>query len=604
MYIGVSAVLLPAPGRSNVTTPRARFLAALAAAAMLAIPGRPGAQEKPAPPIMIESVQVNVVNVEVFVTGRDGRPITGLATDDFEVLEDGKPVPITNFFAAAGGRPVVPPAAPAEAAGEQAGPLPEEQALALVFFIDNANLTLSRRNAIFAQIRSLLELGLKEAQTRVLLATSGGAVRVRQPFTSDEKVLLASVDRLEREVGQTSGGTDPNSFLTRMMGNASFSNSTAGGAGRQPENQDVERENALSMQEQVRAAAERAYQDTLVTLKTLTLFVDSLSGMPGRKALVYVGQGVAMRPGETMLMEWEAAYHQYDPMFSAIGEAGKYTVNREFNDLLRHANAGRVTFYCIDGSASVGGVVVSADQASLTADPTVAATGAQALRLSLETMSGTTGGRTLAAGPNLSDALARTVDDLQTYYSLGYAAPHTADGKYHAIKVRVKRDGASVRHREGYLDKSADERTTERHLSALLYDSGSNPLGLAVSVTPEEKQKGDTYAVKVLITVPLRNLAFVPRQDAHEGSVSLWLTTKDAEDRLSTPAKQTFPVRIPNNQLQTALGQSGSFSFRMIVRKGPQRVAVTLRDELAQVDSTAVATFTGGETPSVGAGPT
>ena len=598
------AGLASSPGRSNVNTPRAISIAAFAAMAILAVPGSPGAQEKPAPPIIIESVQVNVVNVEVFVTGRDGHPITGLTADDFEILEDGKPVPITNFFAAAGGRAALPSAAPGEKAAEQPGPAPEEQALALVFFIDNANLTLSRRNAIFAQVRSLLVEGLKGAQTRVLLATSGGAVRVRQPFTSDEKVLLASVDRLEHEVGQASGGTDPNSLLNRMMGNASFPTGVAGGGGRQAENQDVEKESALSMQEQARAAAERAYQETLVTLKTLTQFVDSLSGLPGRKALVYVGQGVAMRPGETLLREWEAAYHQYDPMFSAVSEAGKWTVNREFNDLLRHANGGRVTFYCIDGSAAVGGLVVSANQASPTADPTVAASGAQALRLSLETMSGATGGRTLSAGPNLADALARTIDDLQSYYSLGYAAPHTADGKYHSIKVRVKWDGASVRHREGYLDKSADDRTTERHLSALLHESASNPLGLVVSVTPEEKQKGDTYAVKVLITVPLGNLAFVPRQDAHEGSVSLWLTTKDAEDRLSVPAKQTFPVRIPNSQLQTALGQAGSFSFRMIVRKGPQRVAVTLRDELAQIDSTAVATFTAGETPSGGAGPT
>jgi VWFA-related protein len=589
-----------------VTSLRDLFPAALAAVMLATVSVSPDAQQRPAPPIVIESVQVNVVNVEVFVTGRDGRPITGLSISDFEVLEDGKPVGITNFFAAVGGHPTVVPAAPAGPATgteEQAPQLPEEQVLELVFYIDNGNLTIARRNAIFEQIRSLLKQGLKTGRTQVLLATSGGAVRVRQPFTSDEQVLLAAVGRLEHEVGQASGGTERNSLLTRMMGSASFPSAVAGGSGR-GQSQDFEKENALSVQESARAAAEQAYQEARVSLKALTQFVDSLAGLPGRKALVYVGQGVSMRPGEVMLREWEAAYRQYDPLFNATTEANKYTVNREFNDLLRRANAGRITFYCIDGSPSVGGLTISSEQAAPTADPTVAVMNAQALRESLESMSGATGGRTLAAGPNLADTLTRTVEDLQTFYSVGYAAPHDADGKYHSIDVRVKREGARVRHREGYLDKSTDERSVERNLSALLHESASNPLGLAVAVTPEEKQKGDTFAVKVLITVPLGNLVFLPRQATHEGSVSLWLATRDAEDRLSTPAKQTFPVRIPNEELQTALGQTGSFSFRMIVRKGPQRVAVTLRDELGQIDSTAVTTFTAGETASGAAGPT
>jgi VWFA-related protein len=582
------------------------FPAVLAVVILAIVPASPDAQPRPAPPIVIESVQVNVVNVDVFVTGRDGRPLTGLNINDFELLEDGKPVGITNFFAAAGGRPTTvsaAPAGPASGTEDQAAQLPEEQMLELVFFIDNANLTIPRRNAIFEQIRSLLKQGLKTGRTQVLLATSGGAVRVRQPFTSDEQVLMAAVGRLEHEVGQASGGTEPNVLLTRMMGSASFPSTGAGGSGR-GQSQDFEKQNALSMQESARAAAEQAYQEARVSLKALTQFVDSLAGLPGRKALVYVGQGVSMRPGEVMLKEWEAAYRQYDPLFSATTEASKYAVDREFNDLLRRANAGRITFYCIDGSPSVGGLTISSEQAAPTADPTVAVMNAQALRESLESMSGATGGRTLAAGPNLADTLMRTVEDLQTFYSVGYAAPHHADGKYHSIDVRVKREGARVRHREGYLDKSTDERSVERNLSALLHESASNPLGLAVAVTPEGKQKGDTFAVKVLITVPLGNLVFVPRQATHEGSVSLWLATRDAEDRLSTPAKQTFPVRIPNEQLQTALGQAGSFSFRMIVRKGPQRVAVTLRDELGQIDSTAVTMFTAGETASGAAGPT
>jgi VWFA-related protein len=601
----VAAFFTSAPGRSNVIAIRELSPAALGVIFLVAVPAAPEAQVKTAPPIVIEAVQVNVVNVEVFVTGRDGHPITGLGIHDFEVLEDGKAVPITNFFAAAAGRPVaaVGAAVPAAETEGRVEELPEGQTLRLVFFIDNANLTLARRNAIFEHVRSLLKQGLKSGRAQVLLATSSAAVRVRQPFTADEQVLLATLERLEREVGQASVGMDRNPLLTRMMRSAAFPTGEAGSSGR-AQSQDFEKQDALSMQQSALSAAEQAYQEARVSLVALTQFVDSLAGVPGRKALVYVSHGVSMRPGELVLKEWEAAYRQYDPLFNATVEANRYTVNREFNELLRRANAGRVTFYCIDGSSSFGGLAVSSEQAAPTADPTATFMDAQSLRESLENMSGATGGRTLTAGPNLVEALARTVEDLQTYYSLGYAAPHDGDGKYHSIDVRVKREEANVRHREGYLDKSADERSVERNLSALVHESASNPLGLAVSVTPEDAQKGDTVAVKVLITIPLGNLVFLPKQESHEGSVSIWLATRDPEDRLSTPVKKSFPVRIPNAQLQTALGQTGSFTFRMIVRKGPQRVAVTMRDELGQIDSTALATFTAGETASGAAGPT
>jgi len=42
-------------------------------------------------------MDVIVVNVEVWVTDKKDIPIRGLAASDFEILEDGKPVPITNF---------------------------------------------------------------------------------------------------------------------------------------------------------------------------------------------------------------------------------------------------------------------------------------------------------------------------------------------------------------------------------------------------------------------------------------------------------------------------------------------------------------------------
>src|SRR5690349_14078833 len=104
-----------------------RNISTVLLASLLALPGPVPAQksapspkstpaQKPAPAqeqndeTFYDSVEVNVVNVEVFVTDRGGQRVKGLTQSDFEVLEDGQPVEITNFYASEGA-----PAAPAAA---------------------------------------------------------------------------------------------------------------------------------------------------------------------------------------------------------------------------------------------------------------------------------------------------------------------------------------------------------------------------------------------------------------------------------------------------------------------------------------------------------
>ena len=51
------------------------------------------------------TTDVNVVNVDVVVTDKQGKPVSGLGVDDFQLFENGKPVEISNFYAAAETRP-------------------------------------------------------------------------------------------------------------------------------------------------------------------------------------------------------------------------------------------------------------------------------------------------------------------------------------------------------------------------------------------------------------------------------------------------------------------------------------------------------------------
>ena len=45
-----------------------------------------------------ETLEVRVIDVDVIVTDRSGKPVTGLTRDDFELFENGKRKEITNFL--------------------------------------------------------------------------------------------------------------------------------------------------------------------------------------------------------------------------------------------------------------------------------------------------------------------------------------------------------------------------------------------------------------------------------------------------------------------------------------------------------------------------
>ena len=63
-----------------------------------------------------------------------------------------------------------------------------------------------------------------------------------------------------------------------------------------------------------------------------------------------------------------------------------------------------------------------------------------------------TGGRTevVRGFRNLAQATARLADELNQQYLIGYAAP-SRDGRWHAIKIEVRKRGAKVRARAGYV---------------------------------------------------------------------------------------------------------------------------------------------------------
>jgi VWFA-related protein len=161
------------------------------------------AQETPPLEPFTEAIDVKVVNVEVYVTDRDGRRVQGIGRDDFELFEDGKRVEIVNFAEVSERAPS--PPAPVEASTSQApeaepapvAPIEERDRLHLLVYVANFNLTPVTRNRVLRQLRSFLEETVR-LDARVMLVTHDEGLQVRLPFTAGKDALLAELSKLEK----------------------------------------------------------------------------------------------------------------------------------------------------------------------------------------------------------------------------------------------------------------------------------------------------------------------------------------------------------------------------------------------------------------------
>jgi VWFA-related protein len=119
------------------------------------------------------------------------------------------------------------------------------------------------------------------------------------------------------------------------------------------------------------------------------------------------------------------------------------------------ANRGGMTFYPISPRGLLSSTTSSSNTSSgRNNEPSNAATRQDNLRF----LADNTDGLTVFSANTVDAAIARIVDDLTSYYLIGYTSSNTRlDGKFRAITVRAKREGVKVRSRRGYRGRTADE---------------------------------------------------------------------------------------------------------------------------------------------------
>jgi VWFA-related protein len=522
------------------------------------------------------SVDVRVVNVEVFVTDTKGRPVTGLTRDDFVLQVDGQPAEIEYFLAVDADEAAATPT-PRQAGAPVVVPLDVDQSaggddLVVAVVLDELWLTPFDRRRILGDLDHFLEA--QPVDARVVLASLGNGLELLTPVTRDRGLLRAALaDRVEPPLHGLQAATDRRSAFRDIRSIYEEYDPPPPGC---EDPCDCGRYQMLGVWE---AYVAQTVQRIAATFAEVEELLAVLSGIPDRKAILYVGSGFDQRPGLDMLQYLiEICPLKYEREFSSY--MLRYDEGPTLLDLAARANANRATLYTLDA----GGL--RADEASdvenLSAHLRVSGLVSQIHRSNVQApfqiLAGATGGQAILNANRPFDDLMRLESDFRHVYSLGFAPPGEADGKTHRVKValREERHGVDVRFRTSYVDKKLDRRLVERAIAAMALGQESNPLYVRARVGDIVAQAPKVIQVPIEVEVDVAALALVPGADGVDsGRFRVFLAAR-SPDGGRTEVREKFFAVTPEGLADGV----EKIVVNINLEPGPYTIAVGVRDEI------------------------
>jgi len=295
------------------------------AAALMALAAAAGDDQSTARPVgnptFGAEVEVTVINVDVFVRDRKGRPVDGLTIEDFRVIQDGTDMPISNFAAhtvEADDRRFLSPEVSVNSEEDPGAPPPFVQPAYVVLHFDNENLLPLHRNRVLEKVRAFVDETLA-APVRMMVASPLRSLRIEQPFTDDPDAVIAALQRVSTESGGRIVRDRERHRIFAWMGESALN------IGRPAFEMsfDIDRRNTMEhvraqnndrrmIMSQVRAQITvYAEGETGVQKNSLAAMHEVLrlvSGLQGRRSIIYVSNGLPMTPGLGLMHEFAAVF--------------------------------------------------------------------------------------------------------------------------------------------------------------------------------------------------------------------------------------------------------------------------------------------------------
>jgi VWFA-related protein len=370
---------------------------------------------------------INFVRVDVIASARDGAVITDLKPEDFEVTEDGKPQKIETFkFIELDGGLLQDPNAPRPRqirtdADEEAEAARDDVRL-FAFFLDDYHVRRESSMGSRDEISRFIETQLGPTDMVAIMYPLQPIASIR--FTRNHDAIRRAIQQFE---GRKFEYEPRNEYEQKLM------------------------YYPTEIVEKVR---------NQIALSAMESLVSHMGGLKeGRKTLVLVSEGYSnmlppqMRnpnasvPGLGNPAHNDPNAGRDDPNEVRAQMLSSFDMQEDLRQIYQAANRNNVSIYAVDPRGLATAEFNIAENINSQTDRSYLNSTMDTLRVMAEQ----TDGRAILNRNDLTLAMKQIVRDASAYYLLGYssvAAP--TDGKFHEVRVRIRRPGVQVRSRKGY----------------------------------------------------------------------------------------------------------------------------------------------------------
>ena len=376
---------------------------------------------------------INFVRVDVIVTDKNGNPVGDLKPGDFELVEEGKPQTIETFklISLDGGLMSSGKEPPRQIRtdDDEESEASRDDVRLFAFFLDDYHVRLENSMQARDQLARFVQTQLGPTDMIGLMYPLDPTAAVRMTRNHD-----AIMKALQQFRGRKYDYTPRNEFEERY---AYYPTDTV---------------------EKVRN------QVSLSAIKALIMRMGALK--EGRKALILISEGYnAMLPpqmrDQNANIPGSGNTAAGDPFAGAnniMEDRAQFSAGMDMESDLRDvydaANKNNVAIYAVDPRGLSAGEFGIDQNISQSIDRNFL----NATMETLRTLAINTDGRAIVNRNDLTAGMKQIVRDTSAYYLLGYNSTFTAtDGKFHEIRVRVKRPGVQVRARKGYWALTVDD---------------------------------------------------------------------------------------------------------------------------------------------------
>ena len=123
----------------------------------------------------------------------------------------------------------------------------------------------------------------------------------------------------------------------------------------------------------------------------------------------------------------------------------------------------------------------------------------------------------------------------------------------------------------------------ERLRAALAHGIEDNTLDVEMTVRAAVGEGSERLWVPLQVSVPIRNLGREPAERGFNCRLRVYLAVMDDEGRMSDVLEVPVSFSIGEEEVEAALAAHWRMSRQLKMRRGRQRLAVAIRDEVTQV---------------------